>query len=470
MKGPTGKLAMLTGAVLLAATVRPGAAAGQFDRPRFAAQPPFTVDVGNDIGRQAMALADLDGDERPDLAVIEPDNNRIDVFLNRGDGSFDLVTTPGLEDFVTPSAVAIADVGSPFTSETAGRPDGRPDLIVGGDDGEVVLVFGRGDGTFDPEQAVTEPFSTASIRGLAVGDFEPGNGLDVALLDDGGVVLLCNAGVALFAECSDGDPLEAGLDPRAIVSGDFNGDGRRDVAVLDGEDRLVWPFFGGSDPLLAPGHAVDATGDAESGEAVDLAVGRIDGDAIDDIVVANSDVFGQLFGATLFGTTRGAFRTRFFVLDFRATAIVLGDFDVRDGYDVIAGYSGDPHGALTVNLGVVDEPFADPFTPLGVTKVGSVGLLLPGDIDGDGFADLLVLDGDGRQVQPLLNRSVAPCAGDCDHTGKVSVSELIHGVNILLGRSDAGGCVALDGDRSGSITVEELVAAVATALDGCPAL
>ncbi len=58
------------------------------------------------------------------------------------------------------------------------------------------------------------------------------------------------------------------------------------------------------------------------------------------------------------------------------------------------------------------------------------------------------------------------CAGDCDGDGEVSVAELIRGVRIALGESDAS-CTAFDTDEDGEVTVNELVSAVRAALDGC---
>jgi hypothetical protein len=60
------------------------------------------------------------------------------------------------------------------------------------------------------------------------------------------------------------------------------------------------------------------------------------------------------------------------------------------------------------------------------------------------------------------------CAGDCDADGTVSVAELINGVGIFLGNAAVSRCPACDRDRSGSVTVDELVAAVAFAINGLP--
>ena len=256
------RLAVIGAAVVASGSGLPAVARSQGTRPRFVAAPPFNVAVGPDFYRQPMTLADLNHDQRPDLVIIEPDEARVRVYLNLGNGTFDLITTPALIEDITPSAVAVADVGSPFASSDAGRPDGRPDIVVGGNGGEVEVLFGRGDGLFDVPENLIEPDATVEIVGLVIGDFDPGNGLDVALLDDDGVVLLCNDGAANFLQCSGDEPIEAGVFPIDIVGGDFNGDGRIDVAVLDGDDRRVWPFFGNGDATFTAGASVDVAGEA----------------------------------------------------------------------------------------------------------------------------------------------------------------------------------------------------------------
>ena len=58
------------------------------------------------------------------------------------------------------------------------------------------------------------------------------------------------------------------------------------------------------------------------------------------------------------------------------------------------------------------------------------------------------------------------CVGDCDNSGAVAVSELILGVDILLGLQNVSACPGL-ADGSGSVTVSRLIIAVNNALCGC---
>ena len=60
------------------------------------------------------------------------------------------------------------------------------------------------------------------------------------------------------------------------------------------------------------------------------------------------------------------------------------------------------------------------------------------------------------------------CAGDCDGSGDVSISEIIAAVNVALGNADSSTCPNADADRSGEVLINDLIAAVSAALSGCP--
>jgi hypothetical protein len=62
---------------------------------------------------------------------------------------------------------------------------------------------------------------------------------------------------------------------------------------------------------------------------------------------------------------------------------------------------------------------------------------------------------------------VAPCPGDCNGDGVVTVNELIRGVNIPLGNLPLDSCPAFDRNGNGSIEINELIAAVNALLSGC---
>ncbi len=72
-------------------------------------------------------------------------------------------------------------------------------------------------------------------------------------------------------------------------------------------------------------------------------------------------------------------------------------------------------------------------------------------------------------ARPAATFTPGGCAGDCDGSGAVAVNELIVGVNIALGTSDVGACIAIDRDGNGAVEINELIGAVNAALSGCGA-
>lgn len=62
----------------------------------------------------------------------------------------------------------------------------------------------------------------------------------------------------------------------------------------------------------------------------------------------------------------------------------------------------------------------------------------------------------------------AACTGDCDGDGRVTVSELIRGVNIALGIQDLANCLVFDGNEDGRVSIGELIGGVNASLSGCP--
>lgn len=79
---------------------------------------------------------------------------------------------------------------------------------------------------------------------------------------------------------------------------------------------------------------------------------------------------------------------------------------------------------------------------------------------------------DIASASPTATASLSPtdaigCRGDCDDSGEVTVDEIVRLTSIALG-VDVESCPAGDGNGDGLITVDEILQAIANALDGCP--
>lgn len=68
---------------------------------------------------------------------------------------------------------------------------------------------------------------------------------------------------------------------------------------------------------------------------------------------------------------------------------------------------------------------------------------------------------------PFEVTAPAPCAGDCNADGAVSIDDLLQAVAIAFGEVPLASCPSIDADGNGSLTIDEFLAAVQRALNEC---
>jgi hypothetical protein len=120
-----------------------------------------------------------------------------------------------------------------------------------------------------------------SPASLAVGDFNGDGRRDLAGANAGAdtVPILLGRGDGTFAEVP-----KVGIEaPRAMVVGDFNSDGHQDLAVADGRNNVVFILLGQGN-----GTFVEASAVGVGSPPVSVVVGNFNGDGRQDLAVANS--------------------------------------------------------------------------------------------------------------------------------------------------------------------------------------
>lgn len=164
-----------------------------------------------------LALGDFNADGRADLAMLSGlgQPSSVTILFGKGDGTFQ---TPFVHASSAAGSVAVADFNG----------DGRDDLALGGST-EVSILLSNPDGTF---QAALNSSISGTVLGIVAGDFNGDGHADLATLYSSGqstesiLLLYGNGGGTLQSPVLESTPRLA----EVIVAGDFNNDGRTDLA------------------------------------------------------------------------------------------------------------------------------------------------------------------------------------------------------------------------------------------------
>lgn len=298
-----------------------------------------TLEVDAVEGPLAVATADLLGRARTDIVVVG-ELSAVTVLLQDEDPlSFTPVDLAGLDENIELAGVVIADVSSPA--------DGLPDLVILGEDvfeEQIVLqVFrNQGDGTFAPfagsPTRVAGALPNSIVSGLFNDDARPDVVVTMQTVDGGGrLAQLVSSGDGTF---SSRGTVNLGLDvePRTAVTADFNGDGRRDVSLVDGNGeidavRLLLGNGTGSFALQQLGEEAQAEAFPNSVVTADF-----DGDGRPDVVTTHGFEAGiGVLSLLLNGGEQGLQRVdaRGLAFDQDQLAIAAGDVNADGRPDLV---------------------------------------------------------------------------------------------------------------------------------------
>ncbi|MDQ2945868.1 MAG: FG-GAP-like repeat-containing protein, partial [Acidobacteriota bacterium] len=319
-----------------------------------------------------VVAGDFNRDGNQDLAIVGIVNGSapvLTILLGNGHGGF----TAALN---SPIALASSTLSAPTVIAAADfNGDGNIDIVVAEQSG-FELFLGNGNGTFTRSQ---NPRLISGLRGssLAVGDFN-GDGLpDLAMADGstgGGVYILLGNAVDGFISAQT---VQVGGGAAAVSVGDVNGDGRQDLIVTGfGTSNNITVFLGNGNGTFAgaPGSPFHID------SAQTTALGDFNGDGKPDIAIAGGTSISILLGD---GTGRfsPASGNPFAVPDF-PYSLIVADFN-GDGRTDFASHN---QSSVAVFLGAAMAPTTITLQPSNYALVAGQTVNLTAQVSSQAFA------------------------------------------------------------------------------------
>jgi hypothetical protein len=394
-------------------------------------EPSFAPAVSFFTGTEpiSVAVGDFNGDGKPDLAVANASSNAVSVLLN--------TTPPGSP---TPSFAPAANfsTGNDPTSVAVGdfNGDGKPDLAVANFSDNTVSVLLNDTPTGSPTPFFAPPVNFATGNdpySLAVADFNGDGRPDLAVTNtfDDTVSVLMNETAAgsstpAFAPAVN---FATGSHPYSMAVGDFNGDGKPDLAIANNTDDTVSVLMnetptGSPAPAFAP-----AVNFATGNDPFSVAVGDFNGDGRPDLAIANlgSNTVSVLMNTTPTGSPAPSFAP---AVNFRTGndpfSVAVADLNGDGKPDLAVANAGSNTVSVLVNETAAGSPTPS-FAPAVNSPTGTEPFFVAvTDFNGDGHPDLATANfGDGT-VSVLRNETAAgspfaPAVNSSARTGPISV-------------------------------------------------
>lgn len=352
-------------------------------------------------GPFGLAIADFNEDGKPDLAVAA--TTRVDVMLSNGDGTFTAapgspvdIPSPPYDDFATPY-IGLLAVGDFNNSGHAGL------AVAQFVNANAVILLGNGRGSLVPSSAAFAYSPGYQMSAIETADFNADGNLDLALINTLGYASFVALGYGKGAFNSAGDLFTSvNTSAAGVAVGDFNGDGKLDAAVADGTLYTKNPYSAVAVSLgNGDGTFTQAKGSPISlGQSVSAIVaGDFNGDGKLDLAV--TDYSGNAV-YILLGNGDGTFQSSITIpVGNEPDAMVVGDFNNDGKLDLAVANYGD--NTITLLLGNGDGTFTQASgSPYAVGK--GPYAIAAADFNGDGKLDLAVANLSGGTVSILLQQ------------------------------------------------------------------
>ena len=328
----------------------------------------------------AAIAADFDGDGNLDIVSVDQQSNSLGMIKGFGDGTFRRIAALPVGSL--PTGVVFADATS----------DGIPDLITSNLISQEVSV-NVGDGHGGYATRISTSIVPVTPNALAVGDWNGDGRADVAVVSGSLNILLTLIGNGAGGFTNQVQ-YATGAYPKQVIAADFNLDGNTDLAVVNNTSNSIQIWRGDG----AGGFALDTTL-ATDAAPQGATIADFNGDGISDIVVCN---FGVDDVGVYLGTPAGGFGSPSILSPgFGPRAAVATDINNDGRIDLVvtlSRVSGVGQAAVYLGNGSGGFTLQPPVNTGPVPNTATVG-----DFNQDGNQDVVTVNLTGNTVSVLQN-------------------------------------------------------------------
>jgi gliding motility-associated-like protein len=363
----------------------------------------------------ACAVAsDIDGDGKPDLIVTNTGSNSVSVYRNTSSsGSLTAGSFAPRVDFTTgsiPISITIADIDG----------DGKPDMVVVNKMSNTVSVFRNTSILSSVTFSARVDFTTGSNPfDVAIGDIDRDGRPDLAVTNyaDNTVSVLRNTGITdviyagSFAAKVD---FTTGNNPNSVVIGDFNSDNFPDMVVTNEADNTITAFRNiGISGSISAGSFMEKATYATGDKPYDAAGGDIDGDGKPDLIVTNysSNTVSVFRNKSSYGFMPADWFDA--KVDFPTASapcsVSIGDINGDGKPDLAVADFNSKYISVFRNKSISGSVTSQSFSPYaGFTSGAGPNSVVLSDLDGDSKPDMIVANSASNTVLVLRNTLSVP--------------------------------------------------------------
>ena len=366
---------------------------------------PPAYSTGNGSLPMQIAMGDFNNDTQMDLAVVSTGTDSVGIFFGYGNGSFREQVTYSTGNNSSPVSLAVADLDD----------DGRLDIVIANDNSHTIgILYGFENGIFTQMVAYSTEHSS-TLRSVIVNDLNNDGQRDIAFADYGtnSIGMLLGKGNRTFDDVMT-FTLGIGARPISIVVGDFNDDGRVDMAVACYGTANVGVLLGsgnGTFSLLTNYF----TGEGSRPHMINIA--DLNNDSYLDIIIAN---IGANNVGIFFGFGNGSFAPQMIYSTGPNTSpIWINIADLNNDHILDFAVVNENVNNVGVFLGYGNGSFGDQTTyPTGTAS--SPNAMVINDFNGDNRLDIAVVNSVANNVALLFGH---PAAGLSDQAKPILLGE-----------------------------------------------